>query len=73
MSTKIILQFLGFFLFVFGLLSLILLLVGANLTILTFIDRGGRLVGFLIRLFMIFGGLVLFYLARTDWEKENEE
>jgi len=67
------LQFLGFLLFVFGLLSLVLLLVGANLTMLTFIDSGGKLIGFVIRLLMVFGGVVLFYLARTDWEKENEE
>jgi hypothetical protein len=73
MSTKNMLQFLGFLLFVFGLLSLVLLLVGANLTMLTFIDSGGKLIGFVIRLLMVFGGVVLFYLARTDWEKENEE
>jgi hypothetical protein len=73
MSIKIILQFLGFFLFVFGLLSLVLLLVGANLTMLTFIDQGSKLIGFVIRLFMIFGGVVMFYLARTDWDKENED
>lgn len=40
---------------------------------LTFIDSGGKLIGLLIRLLMIFGGVVIFYLARTDWEKENEE
>jgi hypothetical protein len=73
MSTKNVLQFLGFLLFVFGLLSLVLILVGANLSMLTFIDSGGKLIGFVIRLLMVFGGVVLFYLARTDWEKENEE
>lgn len=70
MSTKVILQILGFILFLFGMLSLVLLLVGANLTILNFIDSWGKLFGFVIRLMMVFGGVVLFYLARTDWQDD---
>lgn len=73
MTTKNILLFLGFLLFIFGMLSLILQLIGANLSFLTFIDDFGRGTGLVIRLVMIFGGVVLFYLAGTDWKKENEE
>ena len=73
MAPKTILQIVGFLLFVIGLLSLVLLLVGANLSILKFIDQGGRTLGLLLRLIMVFGGVVLVYLARTDWSKENDD
>jgi len=53
----------GFLLFVCGMLSLVLILIGANLSYLTWIDKPGSPRGILIRLFMIGGGLVISYLA----------
>ena len=53
----------GFLLFVLGMLSLVLILIGANLSYLTWIDKPGSPRGILIRLFMIGGGLVISYLA----------
>ena len=73
MSMKIFFQIFGFLLFVFGMISLVLLLVGANLSILTFIDSTGRLPGLVVRLLMVFGGVVMFYLARTNWQELNDE
>ena len=73
MSIKLFFQILGFLLFLFGMISLVLLLVGANLTILTFIDSAGKLPGLVVRLLMVFGGVVMVYLARTNWQELNEE
>jgi hypothetical protein len=53
----------GFLLFVLGMLSLVLILIGANLSYLTWIDKPGSPRGIIIRLLMIGGGLVISYLA----------
>ena len=61
---------LGFLLFVLGMLSLVFILIGANLSYLAWIDKPGTPRGIIIRLLMIGGGLVMAYLAlnpdRTD-------
>ena len=53
----------GFLLFVLGMLSLVLILIGANLSYLAWIDKPGSPRGIIIRLLMIGGGLVISYLA----------
>ncbi len=60
----------GFLLFMYGLLALILSLIGIKLAFLTWIDAPGALFGFIVRLIMIFGGVVLAILSRTNWEEE---
>ena len=60
---------LGFLLFLFGFLALILMLVGIQFSFLAFIDSGGRTLGFVVRMVMIVGGLIMMYLARTQFEK----
>jgi hypothetical protein len=72
MDKKTTFTILGFLLFVFGFISLVLLLVGLQLSFLAFIDAGSRLTGFIIRLLMVFGGLVMVYLARTDWDGSDQ-
>ena len=62
---KLKLTIIGFVLFLFGMLALILSLVGLKLSFLTWIDSPGRGFGFLIRIIMIFGGMILFYVGRT--------
>jgi hypothetical protein len=64
---KNLLIVLGFCLFAVGFLSLILTLVGLQFGFLMWIENWGPLMGLIIRLIMIFGGMVLLYLARTDW------
>ena len=66
MSSKILLTVIGFLLFFFGCLALILSLVNLKLSFLSFIDKPSPTFGFVVRLFMIFGGLVMFYIGRTD-------
>lgn len=70
---KSLFTFIGFILFITGMLALALSMVGVQLSFLTFIDRPSRLFGFLIRLLMIIGGIVMVALAQTDWKQENNE
>lgn len=59
-------------LFVLGMLSLVLTLIGANLSYLAWIDKPGTPRGLLIRVFMIGGGLVISYLALNPPKDEEE-
>lgn len=69
---KGIYSLIGFILFILGFVALSLSLVGINLSFLSFLDRISPLFGFVIKLLMIVGGIVMVILARTDWEKENQ-
>jgi hypothetical protein len=62
----------GFLLFIIGGTALVLSLVGVKLSFLTWIDAGGGLLGFVIRLSMLIGGIVIAALANTDWKNEDE-
>jgi hypothetical protein len=42
-----------------------------QLSFLTWIDSPGRLFGFVVRLLMILVGIVIVYLAQTDFSGEN--
>lgn len=61
----------GFILFLVGMSALVLSLVGVKLSFLTFIDQPGPITGFLIRLGMVFGGIIMIVLAQTDWKRER--
>lgn len=63
---------LGFLLFILGGTALVLSLVGVKLSFLLWLDAGGPLLGFVIRLGMIIGGIVIAALANTDWRNEDE-
>ncbi len=60
---------LGFLLFFTGFIALVLMLVGLQLSFMAFIDAPGRAFGFALRLLMVFGGVVMMYLARGKFEK----
>ncbi len=62
----------GFLLFIIGGLALVLSLIGVQLSYLTWIDKPSLLLGFVIRLLMILGGIVMVVLARTDWREDEE-
>lgn len=61
----------GFLLTGTGFLALALSMVGLKLSFLTWIDAPGPLVGFLLRLIMIVSGIVIIYLAQTDFKGED--
>ena len=63
MRLRTIMMIIGFLLFVMGVLSLVLILIGANLSYLTWIDKPGTPRGIIIRILMIGGGLVISYMA----------
>jgi hypothetical protein len=74
MKVKTRLTILGFVLFMIGFLSIVLSTVGLDLTILKFLDAFGRGASFSIKLLMLFGGMILFYVARTlEIDGEFEE
>lgn len=61
----------GFIVAGLGFSSIILSLVGAKLSFLLWIDALGPLPGFVIKLLMIISGIVVIYLARTDFSGEE--
>lgn len=71
--NKAIFTSIGFLLFMVGFCALCLSLVGIKLSYLTWIDIPGPLFGFVVRLIMIIGGVVIVVLAQTDWKQEENE
>lgn len=69
--NKGIVTLVGFLLAGIGFLALVLSVVGVKLSFLTWIDRPGPLVGFVIRLVMIVTGIIIVYLAQTDFSGEE--
>ncbi len=65
---------LGFLLFVLGITSLTMTLVGARWAFLTFIEsKSVPLLGFLVKVVMILAGVVCVVFANTNWEEERAE
>lgn len=62
---------LGFLLFLFGILSIILNLVGLQFVFLTWIDSFGRLAAFILRIVMMLTGIILMYLNLVDWRQDD--
>jgi hypothetical protein len=60
----------GFLLMGLGLMSLIFSMVGMQFSFMQWIDAAGRMAGFLFRLIMIIAGIVVLYLANTNFEEE---
>ena len=63
----------GFLLFIMGMLSLVLILIGANLSFLAWIDKPGTPRGIIIRMLMIGGGLMMAYLALNPIKDEDQD
>ena len=70
-KNKGLITFIGFLLAGLGFLALVLSLVGVQLSFLTWIDSPGKLTGFLIRLIMILAGIIIIYLAQTNFSGEE--
>lgn len=56
----------GFIIFLLGFIALVLSLVGLQLSMLTFIDIPGKTFGLVIRILMIFGGMIMLYIGRVE-------
>jgi|GEM_PF-930526 len=72
MRLRNIFLIIGFLLFITGMLSLVLILIGANLSYLAWIDKPGSPRGIIIRMLMIGGGLMMAYLALNPIKDEDE-
>ena len=73
MNTKSILNTVAFVFFLCGFVSLVLLLIGAKLYFLQWIDMWGSLTGFIIRISFIVVALVLVVIVNTDFSGQEEE
>lgn len=60
----------GFLMLGFGLMSLIFSMVGMQFTFMQWMDAGGRMGGFLLRLITIIAGVIILYMANTNFEEE---
>ena len=70
-KNKGLVTLVGFLLAGLGFLALVLSLIGVQFAFLTWIDKPGKLFGFVFRIIMITVGIVMIYLAQTDFEKEE--
>ncbi len=62
----------GFLLFIMGGTALVLSLVGLKLSYLMWIDAAGGLIGFMIRIIMMIGGIVIAVLNTGNWREDEE-
>ena len=56
----------GYILFVLGFLSLLLGLLGIELRILSWIDHFSSPISLLIKIGMLFGGIIIMYVSKTN-------
>jgi|JI8StandDraft_1071087.scaffolds.fasta_scaffold1504959_1 hypothetical protein len=61
----------GFLLFLYGFLALILQFIGIQFTFMAWVDAAGNLVGFVVRLLMILAGIVMAAWGSIDLEQEE--
>ena len=69
---KGIFTLIGFLLFIIGGTALVLSLVGVKLSFLLWIDAAGGLLGFIIRIVMMIGGIVIAVLSTGNWQEDDE-
>jgi hypothetical protein len=68
-----LLLLLSFVMFILGFTGMAMMLLGLNWSFMTWLDVFGRTFGLVIRLLMVMGGLVLFVVCNTNWDKEKSE
>ena len=73
MKNKGLLLLLGYLLFSLGITSIVMELVGTHWYFLSWLERTGRLMAFVLKLLMIMIGILLIVFARTDWEQEKKD
>lgn len=73
MKNKGLLTLLGYLLFILGVTSIVMELVGTHWYFLGWLERTGRLFAFVLKILMIMAGVLLIVFSRTDWEREKRE
>ena len=73
MKNKGLWLLLGYLLMTFGLTALVLQVVGVHWAFLGWLELGGRLLSFILKILMIIAGVLIIVFAHTDWERERVE
>ena len=69
--NKGVLSLLGVIVAGIGFLYIVLSLVGVQFSFLTWLDSFGRLFGFVAKLVMIIAGILILYIAQSDFKGEE--
>ncbi len=70
-KNKGILSIVGFFLTALGFLSIALSMVGVKFAFLRWLDAPGPLFGFVAKLAMIIAGILILYIAQSNFKGED--
>lgn len=70
LKSKSIVLILAFLAFMFGFLTLILTLLGLEFPLLSWVDDLPGILPLILKLVMMFGGILVAYLTATDWKKQ---
>lgn len=73
MKHKGLLLLTGLLFFGLGVTSVVMELVGTHWYFLSWLERGGRLFAFIIKILMVIAGILIIIFTRTDWEKEKRD
>lgn len=68
--NKGIVTAIGYVLFAFGFLSILFSLVGLELSMLKWLSSFGRTAALVIKLLMLFGGLIIMYISKLPPERD---
>ncbi len=66
MNKRSIMSLVGFAMFAVGFLSLIFMLVNVSFTFLAFLDKIEGPLGLVVKIVLMFGGMIILYLSKTD-------
>ena len=69
--NKGIVTALGYILFLMGFMSILLTIVGLQLTPLKWISSLGPGMGIIVKLIMLFGGLIIMYISKMPPEEDE--
>lgn len=67
MKQKDLYTLIGFILFITGITSIIFNIVGVEWVLLKWLSHFNMLFGFLLKICMVVGGLVIIYLNKVNW------
>ncbi|MBK7370815.1 MAG: hypothetical protein IPJ09_05135 [Saprospiraceae bacterium] len=71
MNKLTVLKIISFLLFAFGFLTFLLEILGLEFSFLNWLDRLPGVAPLLLKVSMLFGGILLAYIAFTDWQKQE--
>ncbi len=72
MNKRNVFTLIGFTLFLIGFMSIVLTLVGMNYSFLSWIESLPAPFGFVTKLVLMFGGMIMLYISKT-YEPLNEK